>query len=97
MLTDGRPEEQHAKIKTLDLEALFDEIVITDELGGAECRKSNNIDFVEPHKKIKISHKKKDYSNSISHYIAKKGFYFERKIVIPEMYEKTCGNEKRFS
>lgn len=61
MLTDGRPEGQHAKIKALDLEALFDEIVITDELGGAECRKPNSIGFVKLHEKTGIPYEKMAY------------------------------------
>lgn len=39
VLTDGRPEGQRAKIAALGLEELFDEILITDELGGPEYRK----------------------------------------------------------
>lgn len=39
MITDGRPEGQRAKIAALGLEPLFDEIIITDELGGIEFRK----------------------------------------------------------
>lgn len=39
MITDGRPEGQRAKIRVLGLEALFDGIIITDELGGPEFRK----------------------------------------------------------
>ena len=61
MLTDGRPEGQHAKIKALDLENLFDEIVITDELGGVECRKPNSIGFVKLHEKTGIPYNKMAY------------------------------------
>jgi putative hydrolase of the HAD superfamily len=39
LITDGRVEGQRAKIKALGLEELFDEIVVTDELGGIEYRK----------------------------------------------------------
>lgn len=41
MITDGRPEGQRAKIKALGLEEIFDQIIITDELGGTEYRKPN--------------------------------------------------------
>ena len=41
IITDGRPEGQRAKIKALDLENRIDEIIVTDELGGAEFRKPN--------------------------------------------------------
>ena len=45
ILTDGRPEGQRAKIEALGLEPLVDEILITDELGGAMFRKPNDIGF----------------------------------------------------
>lgn len=46
IITDGRIEGQKAKIKALDLEQLFDKIIITDELGGIEFRKPNLKAFV---------------------------------------------------
>ncbi len=39
IITDGRPEGQRAKIAALGLDELVDEIIVTDELGGAEYRK----------------------------------------------------------
>ena len=45
MITDGRPEGQRAKIAALRLEPLFDEIIVTDELGGIEFRKPNECAF----------------------------------------------------
>lgn len=39
MITDGRPEGQRAKIRALGLETIFDNIIVTDELGGPEFRK----------------------------------------------------------
>ncbi len=39
IITDGRPEGQHAKIRALGLEQLVDDIIITDELGGPAFRK----------------------------------------------------------
>lgn len=39
IITDGRPEGQHAKISTLGLENVIDKIIVTDELGGVEFRK----------------------------------------------------------
>ena len=39
IITDGRPDGQRAKIRALGLEPLLDEIIVTDELGGAEYRK----------------------------------------------------------
>ena len=41
LITDGRPEGQKAKIRALKLEKKFDEIIITDELGGSKFRKPN--------------------------------------------------------
>ena len=43
IITDGRPGGQWAKIRTLGLHA--DEIIITDELGGIEFRKPNELAF----------------------------------------------------
>ena len=45
IITDGRPEGQRNKIEALGLEALVDDIIITDELGGAQFRKPNDIAF----------------------------------------------------
>lgn len=45
LITDGRPEGQRAKIQALGLEALFDQIIVTDELGGAEFRKPHPLAF----------------------------------------------------
>ena len=61
MLTDGRPEGQHAKIEALQLEPLFDEIIITDELGGIECRKPNEIGFVKLHERTGVPFEKMVY------------------------------------
>lgn len=45
IITDGRPEGQRNKIKALGLEALVDDIIITDELGGTQFRKPCDIAF----------------------------------------------------
>ena len=45
IITDGRPEGQHAKIRALCLDELVDDIVITDELGGTQFRKPCDIAF----------------------------------------------------
>lgn len=45
IITDGRPEGQRAKILALELSDLMDSILITDELGGAQFRKPNDIPF----------------------------------------------------
>ena len=47
IITDGRPEGQKAKIESLNIKDLFDEIIITDELGGIEFRKPNKTAFVK--------------------------------------------------
>ena len=41
IITDGRPEGQHNKIKSLGLEKIVSHIIVTDELGGVEYRKPN--------------------------------------------------------
>lgn len=45
VITDGRPNGQRAKIKALALDSYFDEIIITDELGGEIFRKPDDISF----------------------------------------------------
>lgn len=45
IITDGRPEGQRNKIKALGLDGLVDDIIITDELGGTQFRKPNDISF----------------------------------------------------
>ena len=45
IITDGRPEGQRAKLKALGLMSIVDEIIITDELGGIEFRKPNEVAF----------------------------------------------------
>ena len=45
IITDGRPEGQKSKLKALGLEVLMDDIIITDELGGIQFIKPNDISF----------------------------------------------------
>lgn len=54
IITDGRPEGQRAKIKALGLDSLFDVVIVTDELGGIECRKPSAIGFLRLHEKTGI-------------------------------------------
>ena len=61
LLTDGRPEGQRAKIEALEIGGLFDEIIITDEIGGAGCRKPNEIGFVKMHERTGVPYEKMAY------------------------------------
>ena len=45
IITDGRVEGQKNKIKALKLDKIVKDIVITDELGGIQFRKPNDIAF----------------------------------------------------
>lgn len=45
IITDGRENGQENKIKALGLDALVDDIIITDKLGGEQFRKPNDISF----------------------------------------------------
>lgn len=45
IITDGRVEGQQNKIAALGLEDIVDDIIITDELGGIQFRKPNDIAF----------------------------------------------------
>ena len=61
IITDGRPEGQRAKIKALNIEELFDEIIITDEIAGVKCRKPNDIGFALMNERITIPYEKMVY------------------------------------
>lgn len=54
IITDGRPEGQHAKITVLGLADLVDKIIITDELGSVEFRKPNALAFQLMQEKLSI-------------------------------------------
>lgn len=45
IITDGRPEGQWTKLRLLGLPEMVDEIIVTDELGGPQFRKPNDIAF----------------------------------------------------
>lgn len=45
IITDGRPTGQRNKIEALGLEAMVDDIIVTDELGGEQFRKPCDIAF----------------------------------------------------
>lgn len=45
IITDGRPEGQRNKLIALGLDRMVDDIIITDELGGIQFRKPNDISF----------------------------------------------------
>ena len=45
IITDGRPSGQRKKIEALGIGDLFDDIIITDELGGTQFRKPCDIAF----------------------------------------------------
>lgn len=45
IITDGRPDGQNKKIAALGLDSMVDDIIITDELGGVQFRKPNDISF----------------------------------------------------
>lgn len=54
ILTDGRPEGQRQKLKALGLYDLVDTVLITDELGGDQFRKPNDIAFRVMQGRLKI-------------------------------------------
>lgn len=45
IITDGRSEGQRNKVKALGLDNMVEDIIITDELGGVQFRKPNDISF----------------------------------------------------
>lgn len=61
MITDGRPEGQHNKIEALKLKTYFDKIIVTDELGGVECRKPNPLAFECMQKELGCAYSEMSY------------------------------------
>lgn len=45
IITDGDPSRQYRKIQTLGLEQFVDEIIVTDAIGGEQCRKPHPLAF----------------------------------------------------
>lgn len=61
IITDGRVEGQKNKIVALGLNNIVDDIIITDELGGIEFRKPNDIAFRVMQEKWQIPFEKMIY------------------------------------
>ena len=61
MITDGRPEGQWAKIRTLGIETFFDKIIVTDELGGPNYRKPNEAAFLLMQQSLDVPFEKMVY------------------------------------
>lgn len=61
IITDGRPNGQHNKIKALDFEKYCDEIIVTDELGGVEFRKPAPTAFEKMQKDFKVEFREMVY------------------------------------
>jgi putative hydrolase of the HAD superfamily len=59
IITDGRPEGQRAKIAALQLKV--DECIITDELGGIEYRKPNELAFRLMQERMQVPYEKMVY------------------------------------
>lgn len=58
IITDGRPEGQRNKLSALGLYEMVDEIIITDELGGAQFRKPCDIAFRIMQKRLNVAFEK---------------------------------------
>lgn len=61
IITDGRPEGQRAKLRALELCAMVDEVIVTDELGGVEFRKPNEAAFRLMQERMAVSFEKMIY------------------------------------
>lgn len=55
IITDGRPIGQRNKINALGLTNLIDDVIITDELGGIQFRKPNDISFRIMQNRMRLS------------------------------------------
>ena len=74
LITDGRPKGQRNKIQALSLERMVDRIIITDELGGIQYRKPNEMAFKIMQDTYKIPFEKMVYigDNQSKDFIAPK-------------------------
>ena len=86
IITDGRPEGQRAKLQVLGLEAVVDEIIVTDEFGGPEFRKPNPKAFETMKERLGIEYAEMCYvgDNTKKDFIAPKelgmrSIWFENK------------------
>jgi len=86
IITDGRPEGQRAKLQVLGLEAMVDEIIVTDEFGGPEFRKPNPKAFETMKERLGIEYAEMCYvgDNTKKDFIAPKelgmrSIWFENK------------------
>ena len=61
VITDGRPEGQRNKIKSLNLEKWISHIIVTDELGGIAYRKPCPIAFENMQRAMNVSFSKMVY------------------------------------
>ena len=61
VITDGRPEGQHAKIQALKLNEFMDYIIITDELGGIDFRKPNRAAYVKMCDQLGVTYRETCY------------------------------------
>lgn len=82
IITDGRPEGQKAKIKALNIEKLFDYIIITDEIGGVEYRKPNKISYDMMKEHFGVRYEEMCYVGDN----IKKDFIYPEKIGIKSIY-----------
>ena len=87
IITDGRPEGQRNKIAVLGLKNLVEEIIITDELGGVQFRKPNDIAFRMMKYRLNVPYDKMVYIGDN----CKKDFYAPKALGMKYVYFR---NEK---
>lgn len=87
MVTDGRPGGQRNKIAALEIEELFDRIIITDELGGIEFRKPCSLAFEMLQREFKLPFEKMAYIGDNK----KKDFIASEKLGMKSIYFKNNG------
>ena len=87
LVTDGRPGGQRNKIAALEIEELFDRIIITDELGGIEFRKPCSLAFETLQREFNLPFEKMAYIGDN----IKKDFIASEKLGMKSIYFK---NEK---
>ncbi len=101
IITDGRPEGQRNKLRALGLNDMVDDIIITDELGGVQFRKPNDISFRIIQNRWKIPFEELMYvgDNPDKDFQAAKQLgirelYFQNK---QGLYSRNCEGEKCLS
>jgi Predicted hydrolase (HAD superfamily) len=86
VITDGRPEGQWNKIQALNISKYCDHIIVTDELGGIEFRKPNEVCFTKMIELLRVKPEESVYigDNPLKDFVSGNKLGFETIMIINE-------------